>query len=79
MPTHRLNMDSDSPRIDRMSRADLELEVKLLRQAVFAGTRQRDLERAHKRIAALEDMVNDVWVLLPHYTMDTVHKVAEQS
>lgn len=78
MPTHRLNMDSDSPRVDRMSRADLELEVKLLREKVFTGTRQRDLERAQRKNVLLERMVAEAWVSLPHYTMDTVHRVRDE-
>lgn len=75
MPIRRLNQESDSPRVDRMSRADLELEVKLLRQKVFTGTRQRDLERCQARVEKLEGMLRDSLVLLPHYTMDSVKEV----
>lgn len=70
-------MDSDSPRIDRMSRADLELEVKLLRQKVFSGTSRRDLERCQAKVARLEAQIGqEPWTYLPLYDMDTVKELA---
>ncbi len=77
MPIRRFNAGADEPRVDRMSRADLEVEVRILRGKVFDGTRQRDLERAQRKIVLLERMVAEAWVSLPHYTMDTVYQAAE--